>query len=68
MGLIKSIILLPFLPIKWAWKLSSAAEINGRAGGCAHVIGFLIVSAILYGAIGGAICWGIMFFIDTFGK
>ena len=56
MGIIKNILLLPFLPLRLAWKWSSETTLNGRGGGCAHVFGFLIVSAILYGLIG----WGIM--------
>ena len=64
MNIIKNIILLPFLPIKLAWKWSSETQVNGQAGGCAHVIGFLIVTVILYGLIG----WGIMSLIEMFNK
>ena len=56
MGIIKNILLLPFLPLRLAWKWSSETKLNGQGGGCAHVFGFLIVSSILYGLIG----WGIM--------
>ena len=56
MNIIKNIIMLPFLPIRLAWKWSAATAINGQQNGCAHVIGFLIVTVILYGLIG----WGIM--------
>ena len=56
MNIIKNIIMLPFLPIRLAWKWSAATAINGQQNGCAHVIGFLIVTGILYGLIG----WGIM--------
>ena len=56
MSIIKNIILLPFLPLRLAWKWSAATAINGQQNGCAHVFGFLIVASILYGLIG----WGIM--------
>lgn len=64
MGIIKNIILLPFLPLRLAWKWSSETKINGQAGGCAHVIGTIIISVILYGLIG----WGIMSLIEMFNK
>ena len=44
MGIIKNILLLPFLPLRLAWKWSSETKLNGQGGGCAHVFGFLIVS------------------------
>ena len=56
MGVIKNILLLPFLPLRLAWKWSSATTINGQGGGCAHVLGTIIVAGILYGGI----IWGIM--------
>ena len=62
MGIIKSIILLPFLPLRLAWKWSSETKLNGQGGGCAHAIGFLIVAVLLYGLIG----WGIMSLIEKF--
>lgn len=62
MGIIKNIVMLPFLPIKLAWKWTSGAQINGQQNGFAHFIGFLIVAGILYSLIG----WGIMYLIDMF--
>ena len=56
MNVIKNVILLPFLPIRLAWKWSSASAINGQPSGCAHVLGTIIVAAILYSLIG----WGCM--------
>ncbi len=56
--------MLPFLPIKLAWKWTSGAQINGQQNGFAHFIGFLIVAGILYSLIG----WGIMSLIDMFTK
>ena len=52
MGIVKNIILLPFLPLRLAWKWSGGAKINGQQNGCAHVIGCVIVAVILYGLIG----------------
>ena len=64
MGIMKNIVMLPFLPIKLAWKWTSGAQINGQQNGFAHFIGFLIVAGILYSLIG----WGIMSLIDMFTK
>ena len=64
MGIIKTIILLPFLPLRLAWKWSSGAEMNGQQNGCAHVIGTVIVAGILYGLIG----WGVMSLVEMFNK
>jgi hypothetical protein len=64
MGIIKKIILLPFLPIKWAWKWSAGAKINGQENGFAHFIGFLILAAALYSMIG----WGVRSIVDMFTK
>lgn len=64
MNIIKNIILLPFLPLRLAWKWSSGAKINGQEGGCAHVIGALIGAVILYGLIG----WGITSLVEKFSK
>ena len=64
MSVIKSILLLPFLPLRLAWKWSGGAAINGQQNGCAHVLSFLIVAAILYSLIG----WGIMTLVNMFNK
>ena len=64
MNIIKNILLLPFLPLRLAWKWSGGAAINGQQNGCAHVIGTVIVAAILYGLIG----WGIMALVNMFSK
>ena len=64
MNIIKNIILLPFLPLRLAWKWSSEAKLNGQPSGCAHVIGTIIVAGILYGLIG----WGIMSLVEMFNK
>lgn len=52
----KWLILFPFLPIKWAWRWSAGAAVNGSENGFAHIIGFLIIAGILYSAIG----WGLV--------
>ena len=38
MGLIKNIILLPFLPLRLAWKWSGGSAINGRQNIFAHLM------------------------------
>ncbi len=64
MGIVKNIILLPFLPIRLAWRWSGGAAINGQQNGCAHVLGTVLISAVLYALIG----WGIKALIETFSK
>lgn len=64
MGLIKNIILLPFLPLRLAWKWSGGSAINGHQNMFAHLIGTVIVAGILYSLIG----WGIMSLVDKFAK
>lgn len=64
MGIVKNIILLPFLPLRLAWKWTAGAEINGSQHVLAHLIGTVIVAGILYSLIG----WGIMSLVDKFVK
>ena len=64
MNIIKNIILLPFLPLRLAWKWSGGATINGRQNIFAHLIGTVIIAAILYGVIG----WGIRALVEIFSK
>lgn len=64
MGVIKNILLLPFLPLRLAWRWSSEAKINGVQNGFAHLLGTIIIAVILYSLIG----WGIMTLIDVFSK
>ena len=54
MRLLLNIILLPFLPLRLAWKWSTGAKINGQVNGFAHVLATIIVSSIFYGLIGKA--------------
>ena len=56
MGVIKNILLLPFLLLRLAWKWSSETAINGQPNGCAHVVATIVIAGILYGGI----AWGIM--------
>ena len=64
MNIVKNILLLPFLPLRLAWKWSGGAAINDQQNGCAHVIGTVIVAVILYGLIG----WGIVSLVEVFSK
>ena len=64
MNIIKNIILLPFLPFRLAWKWSGSTAINGQQNIFAHLIGTVIIAAILYGVIG----WGIRALVEIFSK